>query len=180
MLEDLSHHILDIAENGVNAGADEISISIDDSGDRLLLSVRDNGRGMTEETVKAVVNPFYTTRTERRVGLGLPFLKQLAELCGGVFSVSSEPGRGTQVTASFLKTSIDVPPLGDVPSTLMTLFIGYPGIAWKYIHRRNEKEFSVDSMELREALGGGNPFLEPALALGVKEYIETNIDELYE
>jgi anti-sigma regulatory factor (Ser/Thr protein kinase) len=180
MLEDLSHHILDIAENGVNAGADEISISIDDSGDMLLLSVRDNGRGMTEETVKAVVNPFYTTRTERRVGLGLPFLKQLSELCGGDFSVSSEPGRGTHVTASFLKTSIDLPPLGDVPSTLMTLFIGNPGISWKYTHSRNGKDFSVDSKELSEALGGENAFLEPALALGVKEYIETNIDELYE
>jgi len=180
MLEDLSHHILDIAENGVNAGADEISIEIDDSGDRLLFSVSDNGRGMTEETVKAVVNPFYTTRTERRVGLGLPFLKQLSELCGGDFSVSSEPGRGTHVTASFLKTSIDLPPLGDGPSTLMTIFIGNPGISWKYTHSRNGKDFSVDSKELSEALGGENAFLEPALALGVKEYIETNIDELYE
>ena len=180
MLEDLSHHILDIAENGVNAGAGEISVEIDDSGGRLLLSVKDNGRGMTEETVKTVVNPFYTTRTERRVGLGLPFLKQLAELCGGTFSIVSEPGRGTEVTATFLKSSIDLPPLGDVPSTLVTLFIGNPDIAWKYTHRRNGKEFTVDSMELREALGGGNPFLEPALALGVREFIETNIEELYQ
>jgi hypothetical protein len=179
MLEDLSHHLLDIAENGVNAGADAIFVEINDSGDRILFSVRDNGRGMTEETVRAVVNPFYTTRTERRVGLGLPFLKQLAELCGGTFAVASEPGEGTEVKASFLKSSIDLPPLGDIPSTLMTLFIGNPEISWKYTHRRNDREFSVDSGELRQALGGDNPFKEPAIALGIKEYIESNIDELY-
>lgn len=85
MLDDLSLHILDIAENGVNAGAGRVTVEIDHDGDLLRLIVSDNGRGMDEETVKSVVNPFYTTRTERRVGLGLPFLKQLSELCEVIF-----------------------------------------------------------------------------------------------
>lgn len=179
MLEDLSHHILDIAENGVNAGADEISVEIDDELDEIRLIVTDNGRGMDEKIVKAVVNPFFTTRTERRVGLGIPFIKQIAELCGGEFFIVSAPGRGTKVTASFRKESIDIPPIGDIPSTLLTLFIGNPHVLWKYIHKRNGKVFSLNSMELAEALGGGYPFANPVLAMGVKEFLEENIRDLY-
>lgn len=180
MLEDLSHHILDIAENGANAGAAAVSILIDDSQDKVLFFVKDNGRGMNEETVKRVTNPFYTSRTERRVGLGLPFLKQLSEMCGGGFSIVSEPGKGTEVTASFLKSHIDTPPLGDIPSTLMILFLGNPHIAWTYTHRRGEREFVVESEGLKEALDDENPFINPTLALGIKDYIRSNIEELYQ
>ncbi|MGI6784136.1 MAG: ATP-binding protein [Aminivibrio sp.] len=180
MLDDLSLHILDVAENGVNAGAGKVSIEIDHRGDLLKLVVGDNGRGMDEETVKAVTNPFYTTRTERRVGLGLPFLKQLAELCEGDFSVVSAPGKGTVITASFMMSSVDAPPLGDIPSTLFTLFLGYPDVTWDYIHRRNDNEFILNSDELKEALGGGNPFADPSLSMAIKEFMETNLAALYE
>ncbi len=180
MLDDLSLHILDIAENGVNAGAGRVTVEIDHDGDLLRLIVSDNGRGMDEETVKSVVNPFYTTRTERRVGLGLPFLKQLSELCEGDFSVVSAPGEGTEVTASFIMTSVDAPPMGDIPSTLFTLFLEYPGVTWEYVHRRNGKEFILNSDELKEALGGGNPFADPSLSVAIKEFIGTNLDGLYE
>ncbi len=180
MLDDLSLHILDIAENGVNAGAGRVSVEIDHQGDLLKLTVSDNGRGMNEETVKSVTNPFYTTRTERRVGLGLPFLKQLAELCEGDFSIASAPGKGTVVRASFMMSSVDAPPMGDIPSTLFTLFLGYPDVTWEYIHRRDDGEFILNSVELKEALGGGNPFADPSLSGAIKEFIETNISELYE
>ncbi len=179
MLEDLSHHILDIAENGVNAGADSIGVTFDDDGEFIRLTVRDNGRGMSEATAHAVVDPFYTTRTERRVGLGLPFLKQLTELCGGEFLLSSALGKGTTVSASFSKKSVDTPPPGDIPSTLLTLLVGHGHISWKYVHRVGKREFLLDSDELKDALGGGNPFTDPALAVGVKEYIAENIGELY-
>lgn len=91
MLEDLSQHILDIAENGVNAGADSISLKIDDGPEEVVLIVSDNGKGMDEQTCRSVVDPFFTSRTERRVGLGLPFLKQLADLCGGSFTLEFLP-----------------------------------------------------------------------------------------
>ncbi|MDI9370685.1 MAG: ATP-binding protein [Synergistaceae bacterium] len=177
MLEDLSHHILDIAENGVNAGASAITIELEDD-EYIRLTVKDNGRGMDESTARSVVDPFYTTRTERRVGLGLPFLKQLAELCGGKFLLRSSPGKGTDVSATFRKDSVDTPPLGDIPSTLLTLLVGNPQIAWRYIHRVGNREFVLDSEELAEALGGGNPFADAALAVGIKEFIATNIEEL--
>jgi len=179
MLEDLSQHILDIAENGVNAGADSISLKIDDGPEEVVLIVSDNGKGMDEQTCRLVVDPFFTSRTERRVGLGLPFLKQLADLCGGSFALESFPGRGTTVSASFRKDSIDMPPLGDIPSTLLALFIGNPDISWMYTHKRNGKEFSVGNRELSEALGGGNPFSDPSLALGIKDYLRENISDLY-
>ncbi|MGI6251873.1 MAG: ATP-binding protein [Aminivibrio sp.] len=180
MLDDLSLHILDIAENGVNAGADAISIEIDHREDFLRLAVRDNGRGMDEDTVKSVTDPFYTTRTERRVGLGLPFLKQLTELCEGDFLIKSAPGEGTEITASFLMSSVDAPPMGDIPSTLFTLFLGYPDVTWEYTHRRGSKEFFLNSVELKDALGGGNPFADPSMSMAIKEFIGTNLSELYE
>lgn len=180
MLEELSQHLLDIAENGPKAGATSVFIEIDDGSEEIVLSVRDNGRGMDEATVRRVVDPFYTTRTERRVGLGFPFLKQLAELCGGRFSLESVPGVGTTVSASFRKDNIDTPPLGDVPSSLMTLLAGYGNVAWHYVHRHGAKEFRLDSGELADALGGGSPFENPVLAVAAREYIEENIDELYE
>ena len=149
MLEDLSQHILDIAENGVNAGADSISLKIDDGPEEVVLIVSDNGKGMDEQTCRSVVDPFFTSRTERRVGLGLPFLKQLADLCGGSFALESFPGLGTTVSASFRKDSIDMPPLGDIPSTLLALFIGNPDISWMYTHKRNGKRVSqVGNREL--------------------------------
>ncbi len=179
MLEDLSHHILDIAENGVNAGADAITVEFEDDEEFIRLTVRDNGRGMDATTARAVVDPFFTTRTERRVGLGLPFLKQLADLCGGEFHLDSAPGKGTTISASFCKQCVDTPPAGDIPSTLLTLLIGYGDVSWKYEHRVGGRTFILDSDELKEALGGGNPFTDPALAVGIKEYIAENIADLY-
>ena len=97
MLEDLSAHVLDIAENSVRAGGTEVKITIDEdiAGNKLLFSVEDNGKGMTEEFVAKVTDPFTTTRTTRRVGMGLPFLKQSAELCGGGLEIKSKVGVGT-------------------------------------------------------------------------------------
>ncbi len=179
MLEDLSQHILDIAENGPKAGAGSVSIELDDGEEEVSLTVRDDGKGMDAATLKRVTNPFYTTRKERRVGLGFPFLKQLVELCGGRFSLESEPGVGTTVFASFRKDSIDTPPLGDIPSSLVTLLAGYPSVRWTYVHRHGGSEFRLESDVLVEALGGGSPFEVPAVVVGVREYLEENLRALY-
>ena len=103
MLEDLSAHVLDIAENSTRAGATEIEITIEESAEKdlLLFAVKDNGRGMSPEFVAKVTDPFTTTRTTRRVGMGLPFLRQSAELCGGALTIDSTVGVGTTVTATF-------------------------------------------------------------------------------
>ena len=177
MLEDLSHHILDIAENSANAGSSEVEIEFDERGAFVTLSVRDYGKGMDEQTARAVVNPFVTSRTTRRVGLGLPFLKQMAELCGGAFSLVTAPGEGTTVTASFRKDSIDTPPPGDIPSTLVTLFLSGGGVRWRYRHKTGRGEFLLDSDELADALG--RDFIsDVSLLSSVKEYIGENLSEI--
>ena len=181
MLEDLSAHVLDIAENSVMAEATEVRIEIieDKSADRLSFSVEDNGRGMTKEFMSKVTDPFTTTRTTRRVGMGLPFLKQSAELCGGGLEIVSEPGKGTKTTASFIMSSIDRPPLGDIPASLMALIMGSPEIRWIYRHRTENGEFVLDTDEIIDALDGEREMLRsPEVGLWLKEHIKENLDEI--
>ncbi len=161
MLEDLSAHVLDIAENSTRAGATEVEITIEESveKDLLLFSVKDDGRGMSEEFVAKVTDPFTTTRTTRRVGMGLPFLRQSAELCGGGRVIDSKLGVGTTVTATFSLSSVDRPPLGDMPSTIMTLVMGAPLVRWKYRHIIDGREFLLDTDEIVEALDGDREML---------------------
>ena len=181
MLEDLSAHVLDIAENSVMAEATEVRIGIieDKFADRLSFSVEDNGRGMTKEFISKVTDPFTTTRTTRRVGMGLPFLKQSAELCGGGLEIVSEPGKGTKTTASFIMSSIDRPPLGDIPASLMALIMGSPEIHWIYRHRTDNGEFVLDTDEIIDALDGEREMLRsPEVGLWLKEHIKENLDEI--
>ena len=161
MLEDLSAHVLDIAENSTRAGATEIEITIEENAEKdlLLFSVRDNWRGMSPEFVAKVTDPFTTTRTTRRVGMGLPFLSQSAELCGGALTIESSVGAGTTVTATFGLSCVDRPPLGDMPSTVMTLVMGAPLIHWKYRHVIDGREFLLDTDEIVEALDGDREML---------------------
>ena len=180
MLEDLSQHILDIAENSLNAGADTIEISLeqDAGGDLLALTVADNGRGMDPETLRKVVDPFYTTRTTRRVGLGLPFLKQSAELCGGSLVLESAPGIGTTLKAWFKLSCIDVPPLGNIPSTLVTLLAGAPSVHWVYRHIRDGRSFGFDSKEIIDVLEDPEMLRNAEVALWLRNFLQQNIESI--
>ncbi|MDR1515700.1 MAG: ATP-binding protein [Synergistaceae bacterium] len=154
MLEDLSQHVLDIAENSAAAGASSVLIEISEDvpGNVLSMIVQDDGKGMSQDFLERVTDPFTTTRTTRRVGMGIPFLKQSSELCGGRFLVASELGAGTRIEAVFNYDSIDRPPLGDMPATVMTIFMGYPEINWTYRHVYNGTDFSLSTAELVEVL----------------------------
>ena len=154
MLEDLSQHVLDIAENSVAAGASSVLIEIaeDVPGNILSMTVEDDGKGMSLDFLEKVADPFTTTRTTRSVGMGIPFLKQSAELCGGKFVISSAPGAGTRLEALFKYDCIDRPPLGDMPATVMTIFMGHPDINWTYRHIYDGREFSMTTEELAEVL----------------------------
>lgn len=182
MLEDLSQHILDIAENSLNADASRIRISLseDTFAGWLVLEIEDNGKGMDEETLLKVVDPFTTSRTTRRVGLGLPFLKQSSELCAGEFCLESREGEGTLVRASFSLDSIDRPPLGDIPSTLVSLLVGHPMITWSYEHTFNKGTFSLNSNEIIEILGEPELLRTPDIALWLKDFISENLNALRE
>ncbi|WP_455598294.1 ATP-binding protein [Cloacibacillus sp.] len=181
MLEDLSAHVLDISENSTMAGADEVEITIkeDEREDLLLFSVKDNGRGMSPEFVAKVTDPFTTTRTTRRVGMELPFLRQSAELCGGGLVIDSAVGVGTTITATFQYGSVDRPPLGDMPATIMTLVMGSPNVHWRYRHIINGREFLLDTDEIVEALDGDRGMLaSPDVGLWLRDNIREELEAL--
>lgn len=144
MMEDLSLHILDIAENAVAAGATRILIAVNENvrRDRLTFRVTDNGRGMSAAEKARALDPFFTTG-RKRTGLGLPLLAQTVEACGGRLTIASEPGEGTRVVASFPYAHVDRPPLTRMASTLMALIFGHPEVAFGYRHSRNGSRFSI-------------------------------------
>lgn len=154
-MRELSLHLLDIAENSISADASRIVISVREDlvADELWLEVTDNGKGMTAETVAKVLDPFVTSRTTRRVGLGISLLKQAAEACNGFLSIDSELGKGTKLTAKFQHSHIDRMPLGNLEDTIITLILGTPAVNWVFFYQYNDQFFEFDDREFKEALG---------------------------
>jgi hypothetical protein len=154
MLE-LSMHILDIVQNSLSAEATRVEIRIreDLPEDRLLIEVGDNGRGIPEEMLVKVTDPFTTTRTTREVGLGLPLFKEAAERCGGSLEVYSAAGRGTKVVARFQLDHFDRAPLGDMGETMGVLIAGNPDVDFLYEHRVDGQTYQLETREMREVLG---------------------------
>ena len=162
-MRELSLHLLDIAENGVSAGAQNITITIaeDLRVDRLELAVEDDGRGMDQAMVEQVTNPFITTRTTRKVGLGIPLLKLAAEMCNGGLTVESTPNVGTIVNVDFQRSHIDRMPLGDVVGTMLSLLVGWPQVHWVLRYRVDDEEFVFDDAPIKEELGDVLPLSDP-------------------
>ena len=148
-------HILDLVQNSLRAQATAVEIQIQEElgEDLLTIVVSDNGQGMSPENVKRVIDPFYTTRTTREAGLGVPLLKEAAERCGGHLEVHSERGKGTQIRASFQLGHLDRAPLGDMGETLAILITGNPQVDFLYDHRVDGQAYRLDTREMREILG---------------------------
>ncbi len=180
-MKELSLNILDIAKNSVKAGAENILIKLDETDEKLTLTISDDGCGMSEEMVQNVMDPFCTTRTTRKVGMGVPLLKLAAEQTGGKIEIQSvskdaDPiNHGTTVTAEFFKNHLDFTPLGDVVSSITVLIQGAPDIEWKYIHNLNGGSVELDTKELREVLGD-----VPLDTYEVIKWIEDFLNESYE
>jgi len=153
-MQDLSLHILDVAENGIRAGANLISIKVDEDleRDRLSITIEDNGSGMKPDFLETVLDPFVTTRMRRTIGLGLPLFQQAAKQAGGELTIDSVPGRGTRVTATMSHSHIDRKPMGDVTETVTTLIQGNPEIDVLYTHRKERREYFLDTREIRREL----------------------------
>ena len=159
-MREIALHLLDIAENSVAAESKHISVHVHEDlfRDRLTACVIDDGRGMDAATAQQVQDPFYTTRTTRNVGLGIPLLKLAAEMADGSFSLQSEVGRGAWVEAEFRHSHIDRMPLGDLASTFLTLLISHPQIEWTFLYRMTDEnnrsqDFLFESGELKSELG---------------------------
>ena len=171
-MKELSLHLLDIAQNSISAGARHVDLWVVEAGDRLVLTVADDGRGMAPEFLAAVTDPFTTTRTTRKVGLGLPLLRLAAEQTGGSLEVESRQGMGTTVTAVFHTGHIDCPPLGDTAATVSLLVQGLPqGMELTYTRKREGKSFTFRTEEVRAILGPEVPLSQPAVVQWVKDYL---------
>ena len=173
MFPEISLHILDIAQNAVRAGASRIEIRVTERAGELTAVIRDNGCGMTPEQCARAADPFVTSRTERRVGLGIPFMKLAAELTGGHFSLESAAGRGTAVTAVFRTGHIDCMPLGDLSGKVFALVTANPGLDFLFVHTVGERSETMDTRAFRAVLGDVG--LDTP---DVKRYIREYLDEM--
>jgi anti-sigma regulatory factor (Ser/Thr protein kinase) len=178
-LKELSLHILDIAENSVNAGAEKIEISVIENlkKDKLSISIIDNGKGMDAEMVRRVTDPFITTRTTRKVGLGIPFLKEAAEACQGGLKIESKPGAGTKIDVEFQRSHIDRMPLGDLTTTFLNLLIGYPKVNWVFKYQVDEHTFQFDDRQVKKTLQEV-PLSDPLVIAYLKQVISSGIKEV--
>lgn len=179
MMTEISLNVLDVAENSVRADSSliEITISISTDLDILNITISDNGCGMTKEQIDKVEDPFFTTRTTRKVGLGIPFFKMAALATGGTFSIDSTVGKGTITKASFVLSHIDRMPLGDINSTIHTLITYNTEIDFLYTYRFNNKDFTLDTREFRKILNDV-PLNSPEVSSYIKEYLDENKAEV--
>ncbi len=180
-MREIALHLMDIAENSVAAEGRNICIEVheDLQHDLLTASITDDGRGMDAETANHVMDPFYTTRTTRKVGLGIPLFKLAAEMSEGGLSLATESGKGTKIEARFRHSHIDRMPLGDISSTFLALLVSHPEIHWVFTYQTTDKDgnvdnFEFDDTELKNELGD-MPITEPDILTFVRGLIEEGV-----
>ena len=174
----LADVIADTAQNSIEAGATKVEVSLAEADGRISVDIRDNGKGMDEATVKRAFDPFYTEpgkHDKRKVGLGLPILKQICEECGGGVNLKSEKGVGTHLSYDFDASNIDLPPMGDLADTIVALF-NYPGdFELVFTHSKGAETYSISRSELADAVGG----LESVEGIGLaKEFLHSQEESL--
>ncbi len=172
-MRELSLNVMDVAQNSVRAEAKLVKIIVNESDkdDFLTISIEDDGCGMSEEQVNQVIDPFFTTRTTRKVGLGVPLFKLSAEQTGGAFDIKSKIGEGTTTTAKYKKSHVDMTPLGDINSTVEILIRCNPDIDFVFTHSTDNGSFTLDTRELREVLGDVS-LDTPDVLEWIKQYLE--------
>ena len=181
-MKELSLYILDITMNSVKAGAQNIAVTIDETDNVLTFTVEDDGCGMTAEQLEKLADPFFTTRTTRNVGLGVPFLRMLAEQTGGEVEITSRSEKeyadhGTTLRATFHEDSIDFIPLGDIASTVVTLIQGSPDINFSFSHQKEGMTVALRVTELREILGDV-PLSEPEVLSWISGYLSEQYEQI--
>lgn len=173
-MRELSLNVMDVAQNSITAGASLIEILVEEDRQKgeLVIFIIDNGKGMSEEQVQRVIDPFYTTRTTRKVGLGVPLFKMEAEMTGGDFSIQSQLGKGTTVRARFVTSHVDMIPLGNINDTILLLVSCNPDRDFRFVHRIDEKELELDTRQLREVLGEDVPLNDPDVVQWIRGYLQ--------
>ncbi|MBQ1468875.1 MAG: sensor histidine kinase [Solobacterium sp.] len=181
MMEDLAMHMIEIIMNSIHANSRNISIRILDSKlqNTIRMTIQDDGKGMSEEFVKKVTDPFTTSRTTRSVGMGLAFMKGLTEQCAGDFTIESTLGVGTTLTASVQKDHIDTPPMGNIGSMMMQCIQADENIDFVLEYKTDSNEFLFRTVDIREQLEGVS-MLEPSILLWIRSYINEGIEQAKE
>ena len=181
MMEELSYHILDLVQNSIRAKATEVEVEIEDSEkkDELIIKVKDNGIGMDKETLRRVTDPFYTTKKEKKVGLGVSLLKETALLCDGKFSIKSQAGKGTTVLAKFKRSHIDLPPMGNLEDTILSIISSCQDFDIVFKIKTDKGEFILDSKDIKKELGDEIPLCSPEVISFLREYINSGIKRIF-
>jgi hypothetical protein len=176
MLEELSDHIMDVAMNAVRAGATCVRISLAEDRDKNLLtfSIADNGAGMTEEVARSVTDPFFSTKQGKKVGLGVPLLKQVSEMCDGTFSLESKQGDGTRIEVGFALDHPDRPPVGNIRDTVLLLCVSNPDVRFVFDCAGGGRQFHLDTEDVASRLSGV-PINHPEVVDFLKRYIEEKL-----
>ena len=177
-MEELSLHLLDLIQNSVKAGASLISIIISEKANWLTIILEDDGCGMSEEFLQKVDSPFTTTRTTRKVGLGIPLFKQAALMAGGDFSITSKPGVGTRLKATFELDNIDREPMGDLAGTVLQQVLSTPVTPdYRLEYTVEDRYFDFDTRELKQQLGDV-PLDSPDVIMWMSDYLYEGLKEL--
>ena len=180
-MNELSLYILDLTQNSVAAKAKNIRITVEilPKEDRIVVIIEDDGCGMDEELLKRVTSPFATTRTTRKVGLGIPMIQQLCEMCEGTFSIESQKGVGTKLELTFKRSHVDLPPMGNLAETMLSLINGSPeGIDFFFRYTYEESTFEFSTPEIRAVLGEDVALNTPDVLLWMREYIQEGMEEI--
>jgi len=178
-MKDLSLHILDIVQNSIRAKATLIGIEIAEKPleNELIITIYDNGKGMSTKQLAQASDPFYTSRNTRKVGLGLSLFKQNAEMAGGSFRIESELGKGTKVTATFGLNHLDRPVMGDLVGTLLLLICSSDKTDYEFKHRTTMGEFVLDTREVKQMLEDV-PLSHPDVRTFLKEMLQENLEQI--
>lgn len=171
-MKEIALYALDIAQNSITAAATLLEMTLEETAEELVLTISDNGKGMSPELLARVSDPFTTTRTTRKMGLGIPLLRMAAEQTGGRVDIQSTLGAGTTTTARFRANHIDCPPVGDMADTVTLLLQGAPGLEVHYTHTVGEASFQLTTEELRAQLGPDISLAEPEVILWIREYLQ--------
>jgi anti-sigma regulatory factor (Ser/Thr protein kinase) len=179
-MKELALHILDLTQNSITAGADLIKITVNENlkNDILTIILEDNGCGMDAVRAEEVKNPFVTSRTSRKVGLGIPLMLAACQRCEGDLIIESQKNVGTKLIATFKYSHIDRAPIGNMAETIVCLLIGADNIDFIYNHIVNEEEFCFDTTEIRQTLGEEVPLSSPEVLDWVKDYIYEGLSNL--
>jgi anti-sigma regulatory factor (Ser/Thr protein kinase) len=178
-MKDLSLHILDIVQNSISAGAQNIGIVINE--DKLKnefgITISDDGSGMGEDELTKATDPYFTSRTTRKVGLGVPLFKQNAERTGGRFAITSEKGKGTTVNAVFGYDNLDRPILGDITGVVVILVTANPELDFAYQHTTEKGTYIFDTKKIKLILED-TPINHPQVGKLLKEMLKENLKDI--